>query len=206
MNVVIMDFEFTMIHRTDIVLISGAMSMSRPSSPIIKLNGNPIILQKYSNIIKNLTKTQESTVKRNLQRIFKNKEDKLKPILKELQLSMEKHISNLTLMDIKNFLYQNNKSPVVVTWNGNTDIEILRRLNINCDSLNITCYDKYNNGTFYLKLTLNGNNRTLSEINIGEHTKNGRSLNLEEAHNAICQTNHNDNYLHDPAIDVRITK
>jgi hypothetical protein len=206
MNVVVMDFEFTMIHRTDIVLISGAMSNSHPSSPIIKINGNPIILKKESNYIQNITKAQEITIIRSLHKIFKNKEDKLQPILGELKLSIEKHNSNLTPTDIRKFLYQENKIPIIITWNGHTDKEILRRLQINCNILNITCYDNNNNGIFYLKITNIHSSKTLAEINIGKQTKNGRSLNLEEAHRAICEINHNDTYLHDPAVDVRITK
>lgn len=118
---------------------------------------------------------------------------------------MEKHNSNLTPTDIRKCLYKENKTLVIVTWNEHTDKEILRRLQINCVILNITCYDN-NNGIFYLKITNIHSSKTLAEINIGKQTKNGRSLNLEEAHNAICEINHNDTYLHDPAVDIRITK
>lgn len=46
-----MDFEFTMINRLDIVLISGAISNIHPEAHVMKLQGSPLILQKNLNTI-----------------------------------------------------------------------------------------------------------------------------------------------------------
>lgn len=67
----------------------------------------------------------------------------------------------------------------------------------------MTCYDVHNNGNFFLQLiNLTQNKKLLTQINIGNHTKTGRQLNLNETHNIISNQNHNTTYLHDPVTDT----
>jgi len=47
MNCVIIDFEFTLIERTTLVLISGAIANSHNESKTIKLKGQPLLLRKH---------------------------------------------------------------------------------------------------------------------------------------------------------------
>jgi len=47
MNCIIVDFEFTLIERTTLVLISGAIANSHTESKTIKLKGQPLLLRKH---------------------------------------------------------------------------------------------------------------------------------------------------------------
>jgi len=46
MNFIIIDFEFTMIEKTTLVLVSGAITNHYKKSATIKLKGQPLLLRK----------------------------------------------------------------------------------------------------------------------------------------------------------------
>lgn len=200
-----MDFEFSYNIMKDYILISGAMSHSDKDSKIVKFNGNPLILHKNSSF-ENLTNSQVPNVINDILERLKNKKELIEPILNELNQSIKKTETTLTKSFIEGFLYKNNKRPVIVVFEGQRDSEILRRLGINCEILSILCFSKNNDNNFHLKLIKLKEGKILTEIFIGHHIKNGNYLNLEEAHRAICKTNHIITYLHDPAVDVALTK
>jgi len=100
----------------------------------------------------------------------------------------------------------NNKKPLIVTWNGNTDMEILKSIGIAMPVFNVTCYDTYNNGNFYLQLINTENNKIITQLKLGYINKKGRLTNLEEMHKIICEMSHNDTYIHNPVTDVNLTK
>lgn len=205
MNFIIIDFEFTMIEKTTLVLVSGAITNHHKKSTIIKLKGQPLLLRKESQYIE-LPRENINTIIRAINRIFKNKPEKKYALLNELNVSFLTKHSNLTKEFILNYSKFQNKKPTIITWNGNTDKEILKRLGINITILNITSYDLYNDGNFYLQIINTVNNKTLLQKYIGKIRKIGRLTNLEETHNIICKENHNKTYLHDPVLDVNLTK
>jgi len=82
--------------------------------------------------------------------IFKNKPDKQDPIMIELNESFLLIHRNLTPEFMMKYRHFNNKIPMFITRNGNTGIEILKRMGIKIPVLNMTCYDTKNNGNFYL--------------------------------------------------------
>lgn len=189
-----------------IILISGAMSHSHPDSEVIKINGNPLILYKELNITVPLCKSQQNEVEETIRREFINNDEKREAILNEFKTSMDKPRTNLTKTDIENYFYQNNKTPLVITYDGHYEKTILNRLQIFCNILYLNSFDKRNNGIFFLRLINSANKKVLTEINIGYYEKTGRTLSLNETHKAICNDDHNITYLHDPIADVKLTK
>lgn len=176
LNIVVIDFEFTMIHRTSILLVSGAMANIHKDSNTIKLKGNPLVLAKENNDIKQLDKLE---IKQILH-IFRNKQELIDPIINELNDSILSRTNNLHREYITSYLTHKNKKPIIITWNGAMDKEILKRMNIEFTTLSITCYDKNNNGIFYLKIINLDTKEILSETRLGHFTKNGRLLNLND--------------------------
>lgn len=207
LNIIAVDFEFAMLNRFDVVLISGAMSNISVQSHIFKLQGNPIVLQKIPSLNYPLKEDQHKTLINNIFRIFKKNIDKSMPIINELELSIYKKYSSLTQKKIMSYLHHKNNTPVIITWNGDMDNTILNQLGIECGIFTLTGYDNHNNGYYYLKISNIKNKKiTLAETKIGHFNKKGRLLSLSEAHSMICKTNHISTYLHDPVTDVRLTK
>lgn len=130
-------------NRTSLVLISGAIADIHKEAHIIELKGTPLILKEGSNPISKLKKTQINLVIRNLLKIFKNKEQKPTPIINELNESMITEFTNLQHKE---------KTPIIISWNGQTDMGILNRLNIKHTVLSIRAYDVHNDGIFYLQI------------------------------------------------------
>lgn len=78
----IIDFEFGMFRRHDIVLVSGAISGSLDKDQVIKFEGTPLILgKKYTQL---LTKSLWSPFVSGVLKIFEGKEEKAYPLLAEL--------------------------------------------------------------------------------------------------------------------------
>ncbi|CAI6348609.1 unnamed protein product [Macrosiphum euphorbiae] len=202
LNIVAIDFEFTTMERTSLVLISGAISNIHKQSPIIKLKGTPLLLRKNSNNAIPLDKTDINLVIRSPLKIFKNKEQKLTPILNELNDSFLTKFTNLQGEFIQNYLLHGNKIPIIITWNGQTDMEILNRLNIKHTFLSIRSYDLYKNGFFFLQISNILTKQIITQIELGEVHKNGRLLDLTETHNLICKQSHNNTYSHNPVTDI----
>lgn len=199
-----MDFEFTKFKSTSLVLISGAMEQNSEQSAI-KLEGNPLTIHSNGTLIPT-TKHDITSLILIIKKVFKNRQDKLLPILKQLDICMESTINNLNSGTILKYINKNNNKPIIVTWNGHTDKTILNTLGINCTILNLTCYDENNDKIFFLKLANFNNNKLINSKCIGKINKNGRSLNLNETHSKVCKLNHNQTYVHDPVTDVKFTK
>ncbi|KAF0750322.1 Uncharacterized protein FWK35_00034471 [Aphis craccivora] len=113
-----MDFEFSMVNKTSMVVISGAISNSLDRFKIRKLEGRLLLLP--------LNKEARS--------------------MDQLKQGLNSSRNNLTKGYIENYIKGGNKENVIVVWNGHFDKNILRRLNLDqYPMLNMTCYDKYFN-------------------------------------------------------------
>lgn len=91
---------------------------------------------------------------------------------------------------------------VVVLWNGDTDMLLLNRLDLDYPILNIRAYDCKNARKFTLQLQYNKKKIVLDRV----ARKNGRMLNLLESHELACHIDHNISHAHDPCADVILTK
>lgn len=204
-----MDLKFITINIPDIILIGGAMTDLQPESPVTKLNGIPLKLSSNynTNNIETLKKSEEITVQEKYKEIFKKDQKRLKSVLQELKENIENNEGNLTQTYIKSILYKNNKEPLIITWNGRKIREILHRLNIKCNnSLDISCYEKKEDGKFYLTIFNKPDDKVIAQVYIGQYEKNGKFLSMEETHRIICNENHIHTYRHDSISNVSITK
>jgi len=201
-----MDFEFSMLDRTNIVLISGAMSNSLDRFRTIKIEGIPLLLTKTKQV-KQMSEKEVIRAIREICRIFKDKEELLFPVLRQMKQSINSKESNLNMKSIKKYLGKNGTEPVVVFWNGSTDKEIMERLNLgNYKMLELTSYDVFNNHIFFLQLKNMKTKQIIGQEEIGYADKNGRLLKLVETHELICNRDHAITYAHDPCTDVILTK
>lgn len=205
-KIIIIDFEFSNYQRTDLVLISGAISESQITSKIERLRGQPIIISPDGRIrlMDNYSYIKTRDL---LLRIFEKKPNQLQVILNELNLAMETKTSNLTKKYLKNNLNFNNQNAIILLWNGSSDRNILLRLGFKKNiMLNMTAYDTNNNNIFYLKLINFQSNEIILSHELGYIIKNGRFLSLKETHDSICNQNHDITCLHDAVNDVKLTK
>ncbi|KAF0747168.1 Uncharacterized protein FWK35_00024535 [Aphis craccivora] len=106
--------------------------------------------------------------------IFKDKEELLFPVLRHMQDSINAKNSNLKIKCIKRYLRKNKSKPIVVFWNGNTDKEIMERLDLgNYPMLEISSYDVINNHSFYLQLKNKKTKQVIVSEEIGHVEKKG---------------------------------
>lgn len=85
--------------------------------------------------------------------------------MSQLDKSIRSRINNLTLEYVRNYVMKRNKMTVLVTWNGHSDKNILKRLNIkDLQILNITCYDKHFDQNFTLQLLEKFSNKQIIGI------------------------------------------
>ncbi|KAE9521492.1 hypothetical protein AGLY_018091 [Aphis glycines] len=172
---VIVDFEFTMINRKDLLLVSGSMSNSLDKYKPVKLEGKPIVLT-TTNKLKMLQNREVKKVMQRVGRIFRNKPELLLLLLGQLEASLKlKGGTILSTTYINQYLHTDNRIPVIVFWNGTTDKEILQKLGLNRKMLNITSYSDNNNNYFNLKLLeISGStSKLLYSSRIGYQEKNG---------------------------------
>lgn len=204
-----MDFEFTMIERKNLLLVSGAISNSLNKYRPIKLEGKPIILT-TDNKLKMLKRREVKQVMQSVGRIFRNKPELLLPLLGQLEASINlEGETTLSTTYLNQYLHADHRIPILVYWNGTTDKQIIERLRLRIKKLlNITAYSDDNDNYFNLKLIDNTNNinKLIYTERVGYQEKNGRMLNLMETHDLVCKTNHNITHSHDPVADVIITK
>uniref|UniRef100_A0A2S2PTK0 Uncharacterized protein n=1 Tax=Schizaphis graminum TaxID=13262 RepID=A0A2S2PTK0_SCHGA len=185
-----MDFEFSMIKRTSMVVISGAISNSLEKVEVRKLEGRPLMLPIDEKARPIIEKELQIAV-REIKRIFMCKTDLRDASLDQLKQSLNSTRNNLTRDYIDDYIKQGNKKNVVVVWNGHSDKTILERMDLNnYPILNITCYDKYFNKNFYIQLEKLCNREIIFELDIGKYEKQGRLLNLVETHEIICKRKH----------------
>ena len=201
-----MDFEFSMINKTSMVLISGAISNSLDRFKIRKLEGRPLLLP-VNEEVRPIKDREVVLAKKEIKRIFRCKEVLRDACLDQFEKSLRSTLNNLDNIYIENYIQQGGKTNVIVLWNGNSDKRVLQKLNINkYPILNITCYDKNFNQNFSIQLEKLNTKEIIFEIEIGIFQKTGRLLNLEETHNIICSKNHKLTHTHDPRTDVKLTK
>jgi hypothetical protein len=171
------------------------------------MQGRPIILtgdNKVRMFNKNL-----NTLKPYLRGIFRKKQDVLKPLLGQIDISIS-HPGEISFGSafISKYLFFDNTQPLIVTWSGTMDVIIFKKLGIPGIKkfLNISTYDDNNDNIFSLKLIDTNNNKLLYSESIGYVLKNGRMLNLKETHDILCEKKHEVTYYHDPVTDIIYTK
>jgi len=199
-----MDFEFTTIYRTSIVLISGAISNSSYHFKTVKLEGKPLLLSVNQNVRQ--LNNQEIRKAISVINLYLKLELQV-ALLKQLHNSLNTSTNNLNAEFIRRYLAYNNKITIIVFWNGSTDMDILNRLQINnYNLLNMTCIDISNNQHFYIQLITMRNMKVIYEYSLGAYNKQGRMLSLVETHKIICSKQHKGMYPHDPCYDLELTK
>ncbi|XP_060866547.1 uncharacterized protein LOC132942283 [Metopolophium dirhodum] len=197
-----------MINRTEILLVSGAISNSLEKYKPMKLEGNPLVLTQDDKL-RRFWRCDLGTVIQTIKRVFRNKPTLTTPLLEQLYKSVSHQgESTLSTVNLQKYLHIDNREPIIVFWNGTTDLTIIKRLRLRgiLAILNITAYSDRNNDEFNLKLTNIETKETLYSGYIGKLNKNGRMLNLIEAHGLVCNTNHHITHFHDPIADVILTK
>ncbi|KAE9522595.1 hypothetical protein AGLY_017017, partial [Aphis glycines] len=187
---VIMDFEFSMVNKTSMVVISGAISNSLDRFKIRKLEGRPLLLP-LNEEARPMGETELQVAVREIKGVFRVKTDLRDACLDQLKQSFNSTKNNLTKGYIDSYIRRGNKENVIVVWNGHSDKNILKRLELDhYPMLNITCYDKYFNKNFYIQFEKLNNREIIFEVDIGTYNKSGRLLNLVETHDVICKKKH----------------
>lgn len=205
---IIVDFEFTKVEGKNLLLVSGAISNSLDKYEVEKLQGHPIVLI-TDNKLRMFDLRKVDHLYASVRRIFKNRTDLLSSLISQIDQSVNHEgQSSLSGVYISNYLNRANRNPVVVFWNGATDMKIFNGLKIPGKYLylNLSVHDENNDGTFYLKLVDVNSIITLCSIDLGEYSKNGRLLNLMETHTMMCKLNHNTTHCRDPVADVTLIK
>ncbi|KAE9544952.1 hypothetical protein AGLY_000495 [Aphis glycines] len=164
---VIVDFEFTTINKTSIVLLSGAISNTLDRFKIRKLEGRPLLLPLDEEV--RPMKDQEFCLAiREINRIFKCKTEFRDVCLDQLNKCLKTKINNLTPIFIENYYSKSDKINVLVVWNGDSNEIILRRLGIKqFPILSITCNDTLFNQTYSIQLKNVQTKEIIFEVEIG---------------------------------------
>ncbi|XP_025202929.1 uncharacterized protein LOC112600014 [Melanaphis sacchari] len=201
---ILMDFEFTNIYKTSIVLISGAISNSFCHSKTVKLEGKPLLLP----VNQNVRQLSNREIRKAISVIKMYLKQELQiAVLRQLHNSINTRTNNLNAEFIKRYLAYNKKITIIVLWNGSTDMAILKRLKINnYNLLNMTCFDVSNDQHFYIQLINMINMKIIYQYSLGMYNKQGRMLSLVETHSLICSKQHEGMYPHDPCYDLELTK
>ena len=186
------------------LLVSGAMSTSNPNSPIIKIEGSMLHLDTLTGSVEPATGTQIREAVLKTTRIFKDQPTKLYPVLGQVYDSQTTTNPNLNIETIKEYINKDDWDNIVVVYQGSSDIHILRQLGITNHILDLRVYDVNQDGIFYIQLL--NEKCVIAECSIDHVNKNGRLLNLREAHDLICDQQHDVTDAHNPCTDVIWTK
>lgn len=201
-----MDFEFSMLNKTSIVLLSGALSNSLDRFKICRLEGRPLLLPKNGGV-RPISDREIDRAVLEIKRIFRTKLELRDNCLKQLSIGLKSDLKNLNPTKIKNYLDKGGVPCALVFWNGSTDRTIVKGLGLGeYPMFNITCYDVKNNQIFFLRLIDMRTSQIIYEFELGSCNKSGRLLNLVEAHSLYCNKKHKITHAHDPKTDVRLTK
>jgi len=150
----------------------------------MKLKGNPLVLTQDDKL-RRFRRCDWGKVVQTIKRVFQNKPNLTTPWLEQLYKSVS-HQGELTLsmVYLQKYLHIDNREPIIVFWNGATDLTIIKRLRLRgiISFLNITAYSDRNNDKFNLKLINLETKKTLYSGCIGKLNENGRMLNLLEAY------------------------
>jgi hypothetical protein len=157
------------------------------------MDGRPIIITEEGKLQIFHSRNYEGLLK-HLKMIFRKKPDVLTPLLGQLYQSVVVGENrNLGTIFLNHYMFSDrNRKPVVVFWNGDMDRKILKKLRIHNirRMLNITTHSDNNGNHFSLKLIDMGHNKLLYSKDIGYKIKNGKMLNLKEAHDLVCMEKH----------------
>ena len=190
-------------------MVSGAISNSLEKYQPRKLEGSPLILTK-DNKLRRFRKYDLKKTVQAINRVFRGKKARLiEPLLDQLYKSVSHQgESTLSTVYLQGYLHIEGREPIIVFWNGTSDITIIKRLRLRgiIAFLNISAISIMNNNEFILELTNIETKEVLYSGYLGELNKNGRMLGLSEAHNLACNINHKITHCHDPITDVILTK
>jgi len=204
-----MDFEFFTVSKNETLLVSGAISNSLEKYQPKKLEGSPLILTKDDKL-RRFRRRDLKNIVQNIKRVFRGKKARvIEPLLEQLYKSVSHQgESTLSTVYLQRYLHINDREPLVVFWNGSSDITIIKRLRLTgiLAYLNISAISIRNNDDFILELTNLETKEVLYSGYLGKLNKNGRMLGLSEAHELACDINHNITHCHDPVADVILTK
>lgn len=201
---VIVDFEFSTISKSSIVLLSGAISNTLDRFKIRKLEGRPLLLP-LDEEVRPMRDQELCLAIREINRIFKCKTEFRDVCLDQLNKCLKTKINNLIPIFIENYISKSDKINVLVVWNGDSNEIILCRLGIKrFPILSITCNDKLFNQTYSIQLKYLQTKEIIFEVEIGTFNKTRRMLNLKETHDMICSKNHKMTY--DPQTNVKFIK
>jgi hypothetical protein len=171
-----MDFEFSMIHKTSMVVISGAISNSLDKCKIRKLEGRPLLLPLHEQV-RQMREHELLLAKREIKRIFRCKEVLREACLTQLDKSLRSKLNNLNPEFIRNYVNKGEGKKIVVLWKGASDRNILSRLDLDIfQILNITCYDRNFNRTFSIILEKLVNKEVIFELEVGKYEKNRQTI------------------------------
>jgi len=197
-----MDFEFSMVNRNGMVLISGAISNSLDRYTIRTLEGRPLYLPAHEEV-RPMKNEELQMAQKEIYRILRCKTEIRDACLDRLDKCLRTSVNSLNATYIKNYILKDNKINVIVVWNCSSNKNILKKLGITeFPLLNITCNDKNLDKNFTIQLEKVENKQLIFEVDIGTFNKNGRLLNLEETHEIICNKKHKIIHAHNPRINV----
>ena len=190
-------------------MVSGAISNSLEKYQPKKLEGSPLILTKDDKL-RRFRRCDLKNIVQAIKRVFRGKKAGLiEPLLEQLYKSVSHQgESTLSTVYLQRYLQIDGREPIVVFWNGTSDITIIKRLRLRgiLAFLNISAISIRNNNDFILELTNLETKEILYSGYFGELNKNGRMLGLSEAHDLACDINHKITHCHDPIADVILTK
>ncbi|XP_022166854.1 uncharacterized protein LOC111031288 [Myzus persicae] len=197
-----------MTNKSDILLVSGAISNSLDKYKPIKLEGIPLILTKDDKL-RRFWRCDLNTVVQTIKRIFRYKTELMASLLEQLYRGVNaRGAFNLSTTYLQKYLHIPERELVIVFWNGSTDMTIIKRLRLRgtLKYLNLTAYSNKNNNEFIIKLINLENKEQLYSGYIGTINRNGRMLNLLETYGLVCNIDHNITHCHDPVADIILTK
>lgn len=201
-----MDFEFSMVNRNGIVLISGAISNSLDRYKTRTLQGRPLYLPAHEEV-RPMKNEEMQEAQKEIYRILRGKTEIRDACLDQLDKSLRTSVNSLNATYIKNYILKDDKKSVIVVWNCSSNKNILKKLGITeFPLLNITCNDKNLDKNFTIQLEKVENKQIIFEIDIGTFNKNGRLLNVEETHELICGKKHKITHANNPRTNVIYTK
>lgn len=212
-NIRFVDCEFSNINHNGTsahVLVSAAIGDIKHAQ-IYKLTGHPLLLHERRNIDlpPPILKGEELTKFLSIQRkIFIHKKNK-PHIYINLDNEIKEGLANPNPSLNSNRIHQLLRGDTkIITFAGNTDGAILRKLGILNDVYSLECDDLEEKGKFVLYIRLIESKIRLASLPIGNHEKkSGRLLSLEEVHEKCCFTIHkNKTHAHDPMTDIIYTK
>lgn len=207
------DFEFSPLPHGDWLLITGAMVNSLNKYKPFRLVGKPIFLPKTGKLTMYHPRHHKGIVQF-AERCFAVKKPEVLTLVKghlNDAINYGGQHPTLSTPRMVKYLHSDNKKPVVVFWNGNTDRELVNRLKLPniTKFLDMTTVENRKNSSYELVLKdMSEGKRVIFTTFIGVVNKpNGGTLNLRECHSLVCQAVHNDiTYCHDPVTDVIYTR